>query len=124
MGSILSVCAPSAVMRGWKRSYRYLRFFIGEIRSLERTYSALMTRLQQSPGLPVSHPTASFWHDHPSPIADHTPPEGRFPQYADVVIIGSGITGTSVARVLIDSAKGLKVAMLEARATCSGATGR
>lgn len=115
---------PNSVVRGWKRNYRYIRFFIGEIRSLERTYSALLKRLQESPGVPVSRPTASFWHDDPSPIADYVPPDGRLPQYSDVVIIGSGITGTSVARVLVDSGKGLKVTMLEARAACSGATGR
>jgi glycine/D-amino acid oxidase-like deaminating enzyme len=49
------------------------------------------------------------------------------PNYADVVIIGSGIAGTAIARTLLDHQyKGspLRVVMLEARDVCSGATGR
>jgi glycine/D-amino acid oxidase-like deaminating enzyme len=68
--------------------------------------------------------------DPPSPIAKHGA-EATIPEYADVVIIGSGITGTSVARTLIDydekhrgDNRPLQIVMLEARDACSGATGR
>ncbi|KAG6333659.1 hypothetical protein ID866_5429 [Astraeus odoratus] len=51
--------------------------------------------------------------------------------HADVVVIGSGISGASFARTLLDldqqresEGKPLTVVMLEARETCSGATGR
>ena len=43
---------------------------------------------------------------------------------ADVVIIGSGITGTSVAYNALSRESALNVVMLEAREVCSGATGR
>ena len=48
------------------------------------------------------------------------------PKEVDVVIIGSGITGTSAVRFLLEDerAKGLNVVMLEAREACWGATGR
>lgn len=44
----------------------------------------------------------------------------------DIAIIGSGITGTSVAGTLLShpEGKGLRVTILDARGACSGATGR
>ncbi|KAF8554435.1 FAD dependent oxidoreductase [Imleria badia] len=60
-----------------------------------------------------------------SPIAHHC---SDLPQHADIVVIGSGITGTSVARTLLDrthaEGKHPVILMLEARDACSGATGR
>lgn len=41
-----------------------------------------------------------------------------------MAIIGSGITGCSVARHLLHGDDSLKVTVLEARTVCSGATGR
>jgi glycine/D-amino acid oxidase-like deaminating enzyme len=40
------------------------------------------------------------------------------------VIIGSGISGASFARTLLERGSGLHVVMLEAQDVCSGATGR
>ncbi|KAI6107934.1 FAD dependent oxidoreductase [Pisolithus sp. B1] len=62
----------------------------------------------------------------PSPIAKHC---SEIPDYVDFVVIGSGITGTSVARRLLEGCRaagwnGARVLMLEARDACSGATGR
>lgn len=66
----------------------------------------------------------------------------KLPERADVVVVGSGITGASVAWHLLggsgdddskselqnesndESANGLEVVMLEAREACWGATGR
>lgn len=77
-------------------------------------------------GLPTKDSTASFWHSEPSTLLlDHrTTPE--LPSYADVVIVGSGITGASAARFLAEDerAKGASIVMLEARQACWGATGR
>lgn len=77
-------------------------------------------------GLPTEKSTASFWHSEPSQflLGHRTTPE--LPTEADVVIVGSGITGASAARFLSEDerAKGLKVVMLEAREACWGATGR
>ena len=52
----------------------------------------------------------------------HTTDE--LPQEADTVIIGSGITGTLVAKHHLETFPGKKVVILEAREFCSGATGR
>lgn len=46
------------------------------------------------------------------------------PAEADVVIIGSGITGAMVALRLSEQKSNLRVAMVEARGICTGATGR
>ncbi|KAH7884298.1 FAD dependent oxidoreductase [Phlebopus sp. FC_14] len=90
-----------------------------------RTFQSLKERLHHSPGLPLDNPSRSFWMYPPSSIAQHCSP---LPHYADFVVIGSGITGTSVARTLLDRCHAEKIAtklvMLEARDACSGATGR
>ncbi|KAG1775000.1 FAD dependent oxidoreductase [Suillus placidus] len=89
------------------------------------TFQTLQARIQGSPGLPLPNPSRSFWSYPPSPIATHV---SQLPTHADFVVVGSGITGTSVVRRLLDSASadghGIRVVMLEARDACSGATGR
>jgi hypothetical protein len=84
--------------------------------------------------LPRSSPTTSYWQDPPDPIADtRTTPAP--PESADVVIVGSGMTGAAVAwnllkHIPVTDADGVppeskpSVVMLEARQACSGATGR
>ncbi|KAF7557370.1 hypothetical protein G7Z17_g682 [Cylindrodendrum hubeiense] len=58
-----------------------------------------------------------------NPLLNHlTTPE--LPQSADVVIIGSGMTGTLVAKHYIETWPEKTVVVLEAREFCSGATGR
>ncbi|KAL4964011.1 uncharacterized protein BDV14DRAFT_201266 [Aspergillus stella-maris] len=42
----------------------------------------------------------------------------------DVVVIGSGITGVSVAHTLLESNPTIRMVVLEARSFCSDATGR
>ncbi|KAK7214663.1 hypothetical protein V2G26_002666 [Clonostachys chloroleuca] len=46
------------------------------------------------------------------------------PATADIVIIGSGLTGTTVAKHCVETWPEKKVVVLEAREFCSGATGR
>lgn len=103
---------------------RTLRLAVQEVLRLSSTFEAIQRSIEQDPGLPVPNPTNSFWLDVPSPIADYKPE--KLPEHADVVIIGSGITGASVARTLMAEAggSGLTVLMLDARDACSGATGR
>ena len=76
--------------------------------------------------LPTTESTSSFWHSEPSEflIGHRTTP--HLPSEADVVIVGSGITGASAARYLAEDerAKGLSVVMLDAREACWCATGR
>ncbi|KAI4525585.1 FAD dependent oxidoreductase [Schizophyllum commune Loenen D] len=114
------------------------------LHSLYTSYSRLTSRLAQSPGIPVSNPTLSSWTVPPSRISKQNSGAGRpdgkatdteipshgereapkLPPSADVVIIGSGITGTSVARALLMSGQPLRIVMLDARDACDGATGR
>jgi hypothetical protein len=79
-------------------------------------------RAQIPVGLPHERPTLSYWQQLPTDIANFRSP--NFLSAADVVIIGSGITGASVAWGLLSGHESLKIIMLEARGTCSGATGR
>lgn len=83
--------------------------------------------------LPRDNPTQSYWQDPPDDIADlRTTP--NLPARADVVIIGSGITGAAVAWNLLQDVDSTGrngigsmppgIVMLEARQACSGATGR
>lgn len=76
--------------------------------------------------LPSEKSTASFWHSEPSEFLLGYQATPNLPKEVDVVIIGSGITGTSVARFLCEDARGknLNILMLEAREACWGATGR
>lgn len=48
----------------------------------------------------------------------------KVPEYADVVVVGCGITGASAARFLTEQNSDLDVCVLEAREICWGATGR
>lgn len=77
-------------------------------------------------GLPCPNSSASFWHSEPnSYLWGHRTTED-LPKKADIVIVGSGITGASIARYLaVDSrTSNLSILMLEAREICFGATGR
>ncbi|PVH94875.1 FAD dependent oxidoreductase-like protein [Periconia macrospinosa] len=79
-----------------------------------------------SSSLPTPTSTESFWHTEPNEfLLGHRTTE-ELPEHADIVIIGSGITGANTARYLTEDgrADGLKIVMLEAREACWGATGR
>ena len=71
--------------------------------------------------LPVDNPTQSYWETPPHRLASY---RSEFPKSVDVAIVGSGITGTNVARSLIEADSSLKIVIIEARTLCSGATGR
>jgi hypothetical protein len=73
--------------------------------------------------LPRANPTISYWQDPPDAIANLRT-TAELPESADVVIIGSGITGTSIAFDILQRNGSARVVMLEARQACSGATGR
>ena len=81
------------------------------------------------PDLPSPNPTKSYWQDPPSPLANHrTTPS--LPRSVDTLIIGSGITGSTLAYRLLTTHQQQpprsppSVLVLEARTACSGATGR
>lgn len=72
--------------------------------------------------LPRVNPTQSYWHSEPNEISDIRSTDS-LPAKAEVVIIGSGITGAAMAFNLLHGGA-RDVVMLEARQACSGATGR
>ncbi|KAM7183686.1 DAO domain containing protein [Naviculisporaceae sp. PSN 640] len=97
----------------------------------------------ETSGLPSENPTKSYWLKDPSPILLGHRTTDQLPAEADVVIVGSGITGAFAGWFLkmgVDPECGLEdhekgsscksgkhngsVVMLEAREVCSGATGR
>ncbi|CEL10190.1 hypothetical protein ASPCAL13314 [Aspergillus calidoustus] len=89
-----------------------------------------LDRAFSDPGLPTTNPTSSFWLRAPHPDLARSQ-SSELPKKAEVVIIGSGVTGTSIARTLLTSRKlpggtptRPAVVILEARDVCSGATGR
>lgn len=73
--------------------------------------------------LPRDNPTVSYWQDPPDEIADLRS-TSQLPQTADVVVIGSGISGAAIAHNILLRAPDAKIVLLEARQACSGATGR
>jgi glycine/D-amino acid oxidase-like deaminating enzyme len=77
------------------------------------------------PQLPRPNPTASFWQEPPHPTVSNAQ-SPTLPQTTDFAVIGSGITGCSVTKTLLEhpSLSGKRVTVLEARTICSSATGR
>ncbi|KAL5606548.1 hypothetical protein BROUX41_002951 [Berkeleyomyces rouxiae] len=72
--------------------------------------------------LPVQDPLPSYWVREACDAYSNE----ALPDTADVVIIGSGISGAMIAWYLLHESKGEphSILMLEARDVCSGATGR
>ncbi|KAF2277316.1 FAD dependent oxidoreductase-like protein [Westerdykella ornata] len=81
-------------------------------------------RIPVSP--PVSNPLPSYWQTPKSPLANviEPAPERSQPPTYDYCIIGSGITGTSIAYNVLRHKPSPRIILLEAREACSGATGR
>ncbi|PWA02265.1 hypothetical protein BB558_001599 [Smittium angustum] len=82
----------------------------------------------KDPGLPSQNPTRSVWLDENPLKSFKSSPS--LPPFSDIVIIGSGFSGTSIAYHLLAHPKTKlnhnvpSVTMLEAREACGGATGR
>ncbi|KAG4294238.1 hypothetical protein FPRO06_00823 [Fusarium proliferatum] len=82
--------------------------------------------------LPVDNPTKSFWQSEPDPVISNyqslaSEEIAEFSPSADVVIIGSGLSGAFIAHQLLSSSspnRPKSVVILEARNAASGATGR
>lgn len=80
--------------------------------------------LEGQAGLPVENPSKAYWHKEPSETLLGHRTTADLPHYADVVIVGSGITGAIAAHALKEKKPGLNIVMLDAREACWGATGR
>ncbi len=77
----------------------------------------------QPSGLPVPNSTEPFWLSERSRLDRHRTTED-LPLSADIVIIGSGLSGSLLAYQLLKAKPELNIVMLEAREVCSGATAR
>ncbi|CAK7563124.1 MAG: hypothetical protein SEPTF4163_000983 [Sporothrix epigloea] len=86
-------------------------------------------------GLPSANPSASYWLQDPSPLLLGHRTTPQLPETVDVVVVGSGITGSFAADALLEDVDASsssssskspvkKVLLLEAREACFGATGR
>ncbi|KAF2216294.1 hypothetical protein CERZMDRAFT_64736 [Cercospora zeae-maydis SCOH1-5] len=77
--------------------------------------------------VPVPNATQPFWRSDLHAFDNHRTTE-RLPAGADIVIIGAGYAGASLAYHLLEksesSQKPASIVLLEAREACSGATGR
>jgi glycine/D-amino acid oxidase-like deaminating enzyme len=72
---------------------------------------------------PSKHPTVSYWQLKPHPLASAQ--SEHLASNTDTLIIGSGITGVSVAKHLFEREDDRQtVTLVDARNLCSGATGR
>lgn len=85
--------------------------------------ASMEQRAAMPPGLPKPNPTIAYWQDPPSPLVAHRT-TSTLPTSIDVAVIGSGITGSSIAYNLLSQPSPPSVLMFEARTACSGATGR
>lgn len=87
----------------------------------------LEAQLRADPQLPRSNPTESFWQLPPHRTLSGVQSD-VLPGSIDVAIIGSGVTGCSVAKNLLEltssSSQPLSITVFEARTLTSGATGR
>jgi glycine/D-amino acid oxidase-like deaminating enzyme len=73
---------------------------------------------------PADNPTKSFWIEEFRHRLDNLRSTPELPATADVVVIGTGMTGCSSVYHLTKSNPNLSIVALDARAFCSGATGR
>ncbi|KAF2264173.1 FAD dependent oxidoreductase [Lojkania enalia] len=76
--------------------------------------------------LPTPESSGSFWHSEPNQFLLGHRTTKDLPVEADIVIIGTGITGSAVARFFSEDerAKGKTIVLLDAREACWCATGR
>ncbi|KIW06512.1 uncharacterized protein PV09_02945 [Verruconis gallopava] len=74
------------------------------------------------PGLPVPNPTVPMWQVPLHSLANVA--SETLPDTADVVVIGSGMTGCSVTKTLLEGDPMLRISVLEARGLASGASSR
>ena len=90
----------------------------------EETINYLRSQVGDDPGLPRNNPTSAFWQLPTHELSNIQSP--NLPERVDYAIIGSGITGCSIAKNLLDGSpsSNSSITVFEARSLTSGATGR
>lgn len=76
--------------------------------------------------IPVANSTLPFWRTEVDDFDSHRTTE-HLPSTSDIVIVGAGYAGSSIAHHLLEESghrKAPSIVILEAREACSGATGR
>lgn len=116
-----------AVASTLREAYFGLRSLVTLISNANADFSAATIRVLE-PRLPSALSTESFWQQNPV-LADLVHVKSTvLPSSADIVIIGTGIAGASVAYTILNECQNMgiqnRVVILEARQLCSGATGR
>ncbi|KAF2106384.1 FAD dependent oxidoreductase [Lophiotrema nucula] len=84
---------------------------------------SIHAQMIDDPQLPRDNPTTSFWQIPPHPNLSKIQ-SAELPQRTEYAIIGSGVTGCSIAKNLLELSPSGYVTVFEARLLCSGATGR
>lgn len=93
---------------------------------MSRFAASISSAISEDPGLPRPNPTVSAWQ-----VPEHTIASiqsATLPEYTDFAVIGSGITGCSATKALLEheheATRNAHITVLEARTLVSGATGR
>jgi hypothetical protein len=106
-----------------------LRYFSAALASCRIHSMALgTTKGDDGPLLPVPNRLESFWLTERDPVLRNARTTADLPKFADVVIVGSGLTGAMSAYHLQRDARAqgrvLSIVMLEADECCGSATAR
>lgn len=116
-----------AIVSSIFRVYLDLKAVISELCQTKLAFDSLLARVSNVTP-PGPNPSKSYWQEEPPfpSLVDAQSPV--LPTTADVVVIGSGISGASVVYTILHQAHNRgdspRIVVLEARSLCSGATGR
>ena len=101
-----------------------------KIHSQSRTNSSvkdITNHKMTSKPFPVANGMLPFWRTDPHPLDNHRSSE-TLPEESDIVIVGAGYAGASVAHHILEQipagSKAPSITIIEARQACSGATAR
>ena len=109
------------------RVYGDLNTVISELSRTKRSFDSFLARVSiVTP--PISNPSISFWQEDPPFPQLVDAHSSTLPTTTDIVILGSGISGASVAYTILNQSdkRGTspRIVILEARDLCSGVSGR
>ena len=116
-----------AIFSSIRRICLDLSAIISELSQTKHSFDSLLARISTVTP-PVPNSSLSYWQeDPPFPnLVDVQSP--NLPTTADIIVIGSGISGASAAYTILNQSDKLgispEIVVLEARDLCTGATGR